>query len=377
MSTPAARSVRGWRTSGSATSACKVNVEVSASRAMSSIATTMTAPLAKRITHIGHIHNFRGLAAVFIVATHVLAALDWSNNPGLERVLRYFFANGTTFFLFISGYLFEYLSSRFEVASYWRQKLRFVVLPYLIVSAPALFLFTQVMHREGVGSDFYQQPVTTQIIQFLVTGKHLAPFWFIPTIVAFFLFAPVIRAAFRRDAAFATLQVLLLLPAWFSRSANALLNLIHFLPIWVMGMAICRFRDTMEPWLQAKWFVLLVAGTTLGVAEFVSTAGTHTYLGYLQKTLLILFLLSALLTLGQRADRWLGWAGTLSFGIFFVHSYVISASSLTLKRLFGTLPDGNLFMVVVATATAVAISALIVHIVCRMLGPRSRLLIGV
>ena len=337
----------------------------------------MTAPLAKRITHIGHIHNFRGLAAVFIVATHVLAALDWSDSPGLERVLRYFFANGTTFFLFISGYLFEYLSTRFEIASYWRQKLRFVVLPYLIVSAPALFLFTQVMHREGVKSDFYQQPVATQIIGFLVTGKHLAPFWFIPTIVAFFLFAPIIRAAFRRDAAFATLPVLFLLPAWFARSENALLNLIHFLPIWVMGMAICRFRDTVEPWVRSKWILLLVAGTALGIAEVVWTAGTHTYLGYLQKTLLILFLLSVLLKLGPRADRWLGSAGTLSFGLFFVHSYVISGSALILKRAFGTLPEGSLFMVVLSTVVAVAISALIVQTIGRIFGSRSRLVIGV
>ncbi|WP_200222276.1 acyltransferase family protein [Rubrivivax gelatinosus] len=326
---------------------------------------------------IAYVHDFRGLAVLFIVTTHTLSLFDWSANPELARVLKYLVANGTTFFLFISGFLFEYLKGRYEVLDYWDKKLRFVVLPYLIVSAPALVAFVFLAARQGMPAGFEGLSDWQQMGYFLITGKHLAPFWFIPTIVSFYLVSPLILHATRDDRAFWALPLLFVLPAFVGRSDNPLLNVVHFLPVWALGMLMCRFRQTAEPLLKRHLWQLLALSVALGIAELAFTRGTHTYLDYLQKTVLILFLVAALLRLGSRATPWLGWAGTLSFGIFFVHSYVITAFKFAFEYGFGQLPGGGVPQLLLAAAAAALASALLVKAVIRLLGRRSRYVIGV
>ena len=101
---------------------------------------------------VAHVHNFRGLAISLIVAVHCLSIFDWSASPGLERWLKILLLNATVFFLFIAGYLFQHLSARFHYPSYLQTKFRNVVLPYLVVSIPALILFTFVMQRPEASS---------------------------------------------------------------------------------------------------------------------------------------------------------------------------------------------------------------------------------
>lgn len=326
---------------------------------------------------IAYVHDFRGLAVLFIVTTHTLSLFDWSASPELARVLKYLVANGTTFFLFISGFLFEYLKDRYEPLDYWGKKLRFVVLPYLIVSTPALVVFVFLAARHDMPAGFESMSDWQQVLYFLVTGKHLAPFWFIPTIVAFYLVSPLILRAFRNDRVFWALPLLFVLPAFISRSDNALLNVVHFLPIWALGMLTCRFRQTAEPLLMRHLWLLLALSVALGIAELAFTRGTHTYLDYLQKTVLILFLVAVMLRLGSRATPWLGWAGGLSFGIFFVHSYVITAFKYAIEHGVGQLPDGGVPQLLLAAAFAMLTSTLLVKALMRLLGRRSRYVIGV
>jgi len=326
---------------------------------------------------IGYIHNFRGLAVLFIVVTHTLSLFEWRGSPELERFLKYLVANGTTFFLFISGFLFEYLKARYEVLDYWGKKLRFVVLPYLLVSIPALVVFVFVTSRQGMRAGFNEMSHLQQIEYFLLTGKHLAPFWFIPTIVSFYLVSPVIRGAFHNDRVFWALPFLFVLPAFIHRSDIGLLNVLHFLPIWVLGMLMCRFRQTAEPMLRRHLWLLLILSLALGIAELAFTRGTHTYLDYLQKTVLILLLLAVMLRLESLATPWLSWAGALSFGIFFVHSYVITTLKFAFECSLGRLPAGGVPQLMLAAAVAVLASALIVKAVIRLFGRRSRYVIGV
>jgi peptidoglycan/LPS O-acetylase OafA/YrhL len=331
-------------------------------------------PGAERLVHI---HNFRGLAIVLIVVTHTLSVFNWSDSPFLIRVLKYALANGTIFFLFISGYLFEHLSGRFAVPAYWKQKARYVVLPYFIVSIPALVLFTSVMRRPEIRQGFYDQPVALQLLEFLVTGSHLAPFWFIPTIVCFYAVAPLILRLTRPDASFWVLPLLFLLPFWLGRSANPALTMLYYLPIWVLGMALCRFRGVLEPRLKAAWPIMLLVAAALAGLEFETTRGTHSVLGYFQKTALILTFFGLLLSWGQGASRWFGLAGTLSFGIFFLHSYFISAGKIVLQKAFGYTPAGSVIGVALASVLAVAVTALVVDFLRQRLGQRSRLVMGV
>lgn len=326
---------------------------------------------------IEYIHDFRGMAALFIVATHTLSVFDWTSSSELGRVLKYLFANGTLFFLFISGFLFEYLSDDIRLLPYWGKKLKFVVLPYLLVSIPAIWLFAFRMEREGLREGFYQQPGWMRVVELIVTGGHLAPFWFIPTVVCFYLASPVLRALFRRDAAFWLLLPLFLLPYFFDREPNPLLNLVHFLPVWVLGMACCRFRNVVEIMLPRAWLGLTVVVVGLTVLELMTTKGTHSYLGYVQKCAMTLCLLAILIRGRRWASTLFSTLGTLSFGIYFLHSYVISAAKQALKALSLSAPEGNAVSLVVGVAVITLLTTLLVRAVRASLGARSRFVIGV
>ncbi|MBI2382179.1 MAG: acyltransferase [Gammaproteobacteria bacterium] len=326
---------------------------------------------------VAHVHNFRGLAISLIVAVHCLSIFDWSGSPELERWLKILLLNATVFFLFIAGYLFQHLSARFHYPDYLKTKFRNVVCPYLVVSIPALFLFTVVMQRPEIRPGFYDQAPWRQIAEFLLTGQHLAPFWFIPTIVVFYLAAPLLVRLDRLPGFYWSLPLWLLVPVFVSRGMNApLKSFVHFLPVYLLGMAMSRHRHAVEAWLARWWWTLLIPVAALVGAEDLYAQGTHSWYNTLQKILLCPVLFELMRRAGHHADRWLNQAATLSFGIFFLHSYLISASKLAIAKLWGGLPPGSLWALALAWLAAMALSIAVVAGLKRILGHYSRSLIG-
>jgi hypothetical protein len=323
-----------------------------------------------------YIHNFRGLAIMFIVATHCVSIFDWSQTPVLHDVLARVVANGSIFFLFIAGYLFDHLSASYRYQSYWATKMKFVVFPYLIVSIPAIIFFTFLAHREGLATGFYSQPKWKQIFDFLITGKHLAPFWFIPTIVIFYVVSPVLRRFFSLKIAYLTLPVLFFVGVQVPRG-NALESFVHFLPIWVLGMACSRFRDQINIWFGRLLWPMIFVFLGLSAAGIHWAPGTHSWYSDLQKAVLTLIILECLRRIGHRGDRWFGLAGSLSFGIFFIHSYVITAAKIFIQWVSTEKLIGSLPLLLLAAFIAVVVTTLLVVLVKKVTGKRSRYLIGV
>jgi peptidoglycan/LPS O-acetylase OafA/YrhL len=143
-------------------------------------------------------------------------------------------------------------------------------------------------------------------------------------------------------------------------------------------MAASRFSRAYQNWVRNGGFYTLILGAAWSaVAEFSFAMGTHSYYSYLGKSFLALVLLEAFRRAGDRASPLLARAGTLSFGIFFVHSYIISGGKMLEMRLFGHAPDGSFIGVALATALALLISMVVVNGVRRLLGPKySRMAIG-
>ena len=137
-----------------------------------------------------HIHVFRGVAIILIVCAHTIPSLDWSASPVLGRIIDGLAHQRSIFFFFIAGYLVQHLSVKFDFKKYMAQKFKTVIIPYLILSIPAIIIFTVFAKRTGMWSWFYLLPVWEQVALFLITGKHLAPLWFVPTITIFYFFAP-------------------------------------------------------------------------------------------------------------------------------------------------------------------------------------------
>lgn len=152
---------------------------------------------ARQGSFLRHIHLLRGFAILLVIGAHCWPAFAWSDREHARILLA--FDNVTVVFMFISGLLFQHLSWRFEYRRYLRHRFSIVVLPYVIISIPAIVLVIFFLHRTSVWPWVYELPVWEQVIFFLATGKHLAPLWFIPMMTLFILAAPVFVWIDRRD----------------------------------------------------------------------------------------------------------------------------------------------------------------------------------
>ena len=158
-----------------------------------------------------YIHSFRALAIVSIVAAHCIALFDWKSIPWQRHLVLSLIPNGTLFFVFIAGFLFQHLSHKFEYRRYLKSKLQNVLIPYVIVSMP--MIAAQALAQEGAFDPTYihHWPTLAQNVGWsLLTGSHtLLHLWFIPMIAIFYLLAPLLLWIDRDGRAYYLLPLLL------------------------------------------------------------------------------------------------------------------------------------------------------------------------
>lgn len=332
-------------------------------------------------------HVFRGVAIVLIVCAHTLPSLDWSDNAQLLRLLDGVANQASILFFFIAGYLFQHLSPRFAFDRYLAQKLKTVVLPYLLLSIPALYVFTALVPRVGMPPEFYELSTWQQVMLFLLTGKHLAPLWFVPTIVLFYLAAPLFLWIDRQRPVFYwSVLPLLVLSTWLGRGGQwGPLNFaLYLLPVYLLGMAFSHYQSRAEQlvwkWRHVLWLVLV---SCIAAYAFEWAAPPHWHLP--GKTVMALLLTVYLLRHHRVFRGRLDYIAEISFGIFFIHAYFISAVKvLTVYGVQGTVYagrgegviPGNLLSFGAYAAFVLGASCASLWVAKRVLGDRSRMIVG-
>lgn len=322
------------------------------------------------------IDNFRTLAIIFIVMSHTLSFFDWSKTPQLEIVMNIIIINSTTLFVFVSGYLFQFLLPKYKYKRYIIGKLKYVALPYLIASIPAILYFTMIAEREGVPDDFYSSPKAYQIIYFYATGLHLAPYWYIPAVLIFFAFAPVFKLISTRSN-----LLLLSFPIFFIISLTVardgvIYSAIHFISIYIAGMIASLYSDRVDEMSNKPSVIIATACIFFALVAVQYLTNENSYqLFYLQKlTLCITFLLLMRKSMSEKLF-YIDLSAT-SFGIFFLHSYIITACKILIEKAISIKIEGGVIEMVVFTAFIIILCHIIVKVIKYIFKTKSRYLIG-
>jgi len=137
------------------------------------------------------------------------------------------------------------------------------------------------------------------------------------------------------------------------------------------------------PWLLGLWAAAVVIRflfSPVHGGDYSRNLFSGEY-GWVDWMLLMKLVLAfALVGLLQRCEGLIGdrltFIGDISFTIFFVHVYLLFAFTLASVALFGAVPQGNLVSWFVLTVAVVAAAAAGTAVAKRVLGPRSRSLIG-
>lgn len=318
----------------------------------------------------------RSAAILIVLATHCVDPFplgDPVRSPLMALLTRHI----NIVFIFVSGFLFQYLSSRFAYGSYLKTKLRNVILPYAIVSMPAILIYAAKLKPldKFAGIVTADQPVQLTALM-LLTGTALAPFWFIPMMAIFYLLSPVLMRIDASRYGYWILVPWLVIAVLVGRAvgdANPLQNALFFGPVYVLGMCVSRFRERLIPLLERFWPLLIA--TILLPAPIAMASPLWDPMMLLTKILTCLGLVGLLARTANRFPPAVDYLGNISFGIYFVHYYLIAAITMLASR--GKLPFLHGFPAFFALLLAVTVvSALIVAIIKRVFGRYSRQIVG-
>ncbi len=346
-----------------------------------------------------YIHYFRGAAILFIVGLHACISLKWGDGILQRKFVLVLFNNGTVLFVFISGYLFYHLSkNRFDYLDYLKKKFFYVILPYLIVSIPALidkFFIDKVGSHWWMDQGYGQKSVISKLVFLLLSGRHMGVLWFIPMITVFYIFAPLILR-FAKSQIFNYLAPIIiffgLYTFRFGYYADIGLSLEYFFPIYIFGIWINKFKE--QFFVQARIIVIVLGLFYLGicVGEFLETIpfddliktrdGYVVYNGYrlnynkLKMQILCLALLMLFYLLNNKQFTLLKLLGDYSFGIFFVHLYVIEILRLADHTGLLKISPPTMFTFIFYYLFIMVITLVIVKLIKLSLKENSRYFIG-
>ncbi|GAB4237972.1 MAG: hypothetical protein Tsb0034_13370 [Ekhidna sp.] len=327
------------------------------------------------------IHLFRGLAILLITSSHLLYT---DVNSTTYKVLSALFLNSTLFFAFISGYLFKYLLKSFNYKSYLIRKWKFVVLPYIIISIPALALrvitgpsYMAELQWSDVGSQSYW----VQGVYYLATGSHLVPLWYIPMITIYFIAAPLFKIVDDHPKLYWILPILLSVALLLYRTPFNINDIPrmtgHFLFIYVFGMWYCRHEDRIRLSIKRFFYLLMIGWILLFILSMNTDFAYYYQVIFVQKVIAIPLMVELMGKIRVNAiQKMLSRLAETSFGIYFIHFYVILFIRAMSKHFFGYEYPGSMLMWMTTFIVMISISYSTVFVAKRILKSHSRLIIG-
>lgn len=289
---------------------------------------------------LNYINVFRGLAILLIIAGHTMQF--GSAGSLVNKVSVEIFTGGTALFIFISGFLFQHLSGKYEFKNYIKKKWTNVVMPYLFTAIPGiLFCF---LFPIRYGNAFDGLNPFLQIPMMLTVGRvHNTPAWFIPMIILFFFSSYALLQLEKKGVLYKLLPVMFLFTIFFPRvdvDYNSVIGLsysakyfaylkyvlfgyLHFFSMYVFGMYLSANKDIIDKLYNFRWgfIILMFAASYMNI-----------FTQYRNGTVSKIFLTIIVLAYLKHYDGWfishdklnkaLDFTAKYSFGLFFIHWYV-------------------------------------------------------
>ncbi|WP_338467662.1 AMP-binding protein [Novosphingobium sp. ZN18A2] len=341
-------------------------------RKMSAATVPDPAAAQPRIQDFGFIPAMRTVAILLVLAPHAKSAL--TSDDGILNYLHFRHVNAI--FVFIAGFLFQKLISSFSYKNYINNKIKYIALPYVLISIPAILVYLfELKDRAKLDAPGFIHGDFMLTVYMILTGTHLGPLWFMPMIFLIYLSSPILKAIDDRPQAYWAVFLLFLLAMYVGRPPldnNPFQAFVFYLPAYVLGMAVSHYHRRWLPVLAGSWPLFLVPAVVLSVLP--PDLQPVDPLMMVAKVCLGLGILGLLARYSARIPGNFRFIGDLSFGIYLVHGYFASAISLTAARFGWDLEGLPAFLFVYAIILSLSVATVL--LVKRIFATQSRLIIG-
>ncbi len=345
-----------------------------------------------------NIHLFRGISIIFVVFSHCYnlgVCLFGENDNSIATTFRMSISGSSSFFVFISGFLFlSIYKANQEYKQFIYKKIKFVYLPFLIfISLDLVYLIFRIIlsfiSNNSKYIYYWDRILNFDFYSTYFNGNSFITFgilWYIPFIMIVYLLSPIFlfysQCKFKIKISILLISFLVSFMIFRSGQANTLLlfhNLIYFLPFYLLGIVFYQIEDKI--YLNVGSFHLLalfLVSLILGMINFTfSNILMKTYdLMMIQKILLCLVFI-VILRISKNEFPLLHTLADFSFGIYFVHPIVLLLVEQFIKYLHIAYKS-DIFLVYFFMSTFVLISSLVISMSIRkLLGAGSKYFIGI
>lgn len=330
-------------------------------------------------------HYFRALAILAIVVGHVwvnpktIKALDRTDWVGIIRET--FLDGATIYFILISGFLFQHLSSTFKPLNYYGKKLRFIILPYVFMIL-VFHAFHAFAGSERETFSWFLERIPTKLL------FGMGPLWYIPFISVLFFLTPLFYYV-PNTVKVRFLPYLLLIPLLGTRTGTEITvgQYLYFTPIYLFGMyASLKYNTVLKLAGDYRKITLSTAiGLTLVIFWF-RISNYHlqfeqTYLGilYARNMIAALYMIYYLSSGKDNYKPILDKIAIYSFALYFTHDFL--HKKITSKLLdWVSEYTGDVTMVFITilyVPVFIAFNFILLYIGKKILGKYSRYILGV
>jgi probable poly-beta-1,6-N-acetyl-D-glucosamine export protein len=293
---------------------------------------------------INHLHAFRGIAILLIVAAHAWSlAIFWTgqlDSIGLKwlfALTETLFHGSTILFAIISGILFSQVLHSQSWKRFYRSKVVNVILPYSLLS-----LLLTLYHLPAASVTFnldFGLIFGHQLANNLLYGKASIQYWYIPVLVVLFILTPSLSYLAARRKYLAIVLMIALCPLVITRSPFPDFlkpqTLGYFVGAYALGLLTGQYYAQLQTWLARHSSACSVAFTAISMALFLgylndyqasSWFSLRESMFYAQKVLLTGLVLLWLKRREHQArigesvlDKGLTILGDYAFAIYFLH----------------------------------------------------------
>lgn len=337
-------------------------------------------------------HYFRAFAILSVLGAHMWISPEIEGLEGerkfLECLRSVLFHSSTIYFIFISGYLFDYVykTRTFDLFKFYKSKVRNVLSPYLFLSlvfigAAVVFDYVPSLQVPYFINHSHAMLTLPDIADAILFGKACITYWYIPFILTVYCISPVLFHI--RDRAFIILVVVCsLIPLFIQRDelTDFFRNYCFFYPVFLLGVFFSRYRDASVNFIKnhvAPIAVVAVAASLLLVSEYYDQHLPSVEIGYYIQRLAIGALVIYGLEVLPFDIELLDILATYSFPLYFLHDLIIYTAQSALFA-FGLklFPHGIFFVTMFTFCAELLFCLAVIYVIKKICGKHSRQIIG-
>lgn len=216
---------------------------------------------------------------------------------------------------------------------------------------------------------------------FYATGSHLGPLWFIPVLALIFLTSKPLSMLHKNEKLFIFASVLSVIAIVFTsrppQDSNPILAYFHFLPVYIIGMMICFYKDALISPSKKHLYLILFLSAFISEIYFELNSS----FSILSKIILFLFLCSYFMHLDSKGIRFkiLSFLADISFTLYFLHGYFVGVIRTILSKKADIILQDSSLSAMLISILATAIITLIIsmmYISLSKLKINTRMVIG-